>query len=253
MCEIMKKNGKDDPQDIAEEIHNSDAAQTYALLETLRTNFYFFDRNYSELIKLLGIADNTKGMLEIWDYKNKDKFELLEMELMRLVLNFLASASALVDHTRVVIRKIYAETEFSKEYQAQIDARFTDNPTSGFVEELRHFNLHYTYPNIITSLSGNADNKSIDFSFSFYKPQFENWSGKTSKSKSFLETAEEKIDIRNLVIAYYQQVKEFHEWLYKRLQTLHSEELKWFQEMQNKMINAMDDEEREMRGFKKRE
>ena len=109
---------------LAEEVNKSNALRYEGRIVTLRMSYFVFHRNYEELKSFIGVKDNPKKMLELWDMRNRNKLEIFINELLRLFQNYLASAKSLVDQTRVAIREWYKNSDFLKEYQTQIEYPF---------------------------------------------------------------------------------------------------------------------------------
>jgi hypothetical protein len=243
---------QDESMKLEEEVINSNAARYQGYIETLNANFYIFSRNYQELTKLLEVTKNEEKMLQIWDLRNRQQLEMLLLEIIRLFHNFLASAKSLVDQTRIVINKRYKDTKFLDEYNKQINSRFVNNPLTGFIEDLRNYNLHYSLPVTNATFSIYKDQKTcqnaIDYSFVLIKPSLLIWK-EWGKGKDFLNEAKDKIDISNLVDEYFKQIFDFHTWLINSLQEIHKDDLLWLAEMRQKIINAMSEEERKFRGL----
>jgi len=246
---------KDESFVLAQEVHNSFAAKVSGRLETLRINFYVFDRNYQELIRILEGIKNTEVWFKIWDPKNPEALDILLCETARLLQNFLASAKALVEHTQIVISSWYKSTEFLDEYHCQVTTRFRNNPLIGFVEELRNFGLHYSIPvtnaNLELKIAEDRSSTTADFSLVLEKSILLEWSRWTRKGKAYLSTAPDSIDIGVIARDYYQMIKDFHFWMYERLRSLHASELAWLDEMRKRIINSMSEEERQDRGLVK--
>ncbi len=238
---------------LAKEVHASNALRYAGRIETLRINFFVFDRNYQELKKLINVKDNPRKMHELWDLRNRHQLETVINEVLRLLHNYLASAKSLVDQTRVVIRSWYKETVFLKEYNNQVNSRFKNNLITKFIEDLRNFNLHYSLPitNATFSIQLDKDTgqNTLTHSFVLVKSGLLEWSGWTKEGKAFLGELDDEIDIGNLVDKYYKQILDFHSWLVNRLQEIHKEDLAWLAEMRQKTINAMSEEERRDRGL----
>lgn len=127
---------------LQQEVRSSFAYVVRGRLETLQVNYFVFSRNYSELMKLLKSVQVPEKTLDLWSLKNRDKLNIVINEVVRLFHNYLASAKTLVDHTRVLIRAWYRESDFLHEYEGQINSRFTTNSLSGFFEGLRNYSLH---------------------------------------------------------------------------------------------------------------
>jgi hypothetical protein len=244
---------KDELRALIEETHNSEAIKHLGRLETLRANFYVFNRNYQELKKLLETLKKGETAFHLWDLRNGQQLDIAINEVLRMLQNYLASAKSLVDQTRVIIRGWYTETNFMHEYEKQVDSRFVGNPLAGFIEDLRNFSLHYSLPLAnatfsVKTIDQKTKKAAADFSFVLKKSDLLIWKG-WKKGKNFLNAIEDEINIETLADEYYKQILDFHSWLINSLQEIHKDDLLWLAEMRQKTINAMSEEERQARGL----
>ena len=247
----MSKN--DEYLKIINEIDNSNSSQIIGRLETLRINRYVFVKNYQELETILKRVNDPEFMLNLWDLRNREKLNLVINEITRLVHNFLTSAKSLVDLTRNIVNEWYKNTEFINEYQKQVNTRFRNNPQSGFIEELRNFSLHYSLPIVNATLSVNGINNGkvteMKFSFVLIKRSLLFWSGWTQKGKPFLEKMDDETDISILLLDYFKEIMDFHQWIDSRIREIHSKEINWISKKQKELMDLMDDEEKQARGL----
>lgn len=238
---------------LQQEVRSSFAYVVRGRLETLQVNYFVFSRNYSELMKLLKSVQVPEKTLDLWSLKNRDKLNIVINEVVRLFHNYLASAKTLVDHTRVLIRAWYRESDFLHEYEGQVNSRFTTNSLSGFFEGLRNYSLHYTLPLANASMKVNfkqgGKNASIDFTFVLHKVDLLYWSQWPSKARPFLDAAEDEISINEIVEEYFLIVERFHIWLYERLIQIHSKDLEWLEEMNVRILSLLSEEEKLARGL----
>ncbi|MBN8583027.1 MAG: hypothetical protein J0L96_20345 [Anaerolineae bacterium] len=246
---------KDSFYELQQKVLSSFAYIIQARLETLTTNYYVFNRNYQELKKVLDAVKSPKNLFELWDLKNRDKLDIVINEVIRLFHNYLASAKTLVDHTRIVIREWYKDTAFIDEYNKEINLRFENNPLAGFVEGLKNYSLHYTLPfaNATMSATIKEDGTSDipDFSFVLYKSDLAVWSEWPKKAQAFLNGSGDEISINQIIEEYFRGVEDFHKWMFQRLNEIHRKDLEWLNDMNEKLINMMSEDEREARGLKK--
>ncbi|MBC7879163.1 MAG: hypothetical protein H7Y59_18480 [Anaerolineales bacterium] len=238
---------------LAKEVHNSKALIYVQRIETLQTNFFVFQRNYEELMKLIKVSRNPKKMFELWALRNRHKLEVVISEILRLLHNFLASAETLVSHTRIIMNDWYDQTEFLHEYKTQIKNRFIKDPRTGFIKDLRNFNLHYSFPVTHATFSLKADEKTGEtienFSFVLIKSSLLQWKNWNERAKTYLISCNEEIDIGDLVNEYYKEILDFHNWIVARIYEIHKEDFVWYEEMRQKTLNAMSDEEKKARGI----
>lgn len=236
---------KDFPQNnpglLLQRLINSDAAKIHARLEALNNNFYVFGANYRELRDAIRLPQEPDTLMEMWSREKVPEMLSTLREIMRLLHNFVAAAKALVEHTRIVIRKWYVGTEFLEKYNTEVKVRFADNDVTQFIEELRNYTLHYALPltNATLHIDRNPDTNEFnaEHAFTLNKDVLLYWNGWT-KSYEFIKSAPEGIKIEPLITTYYEEVKSFHEWVRQSLTQIHQKELNWFLEMRKK-IGAM--------------
>jgi hypothetical protein len=239
--------------ELSQELYNSDANKIPIRLESLSLNFYIFSRNYQEIKNFYEYVLSDDQKLRLSNLSNRNELHGAIYELARLLHNYLASASSLVDHTRVMISFWYKDTDFYHEYKSQVTSRFSKNPLTAFIEGLRNYSLHYSLPIstavFLIKMVENDKGGSLECIFVLKKSILSDWDSWDLKGKTFLNAADEEINIYHLVENYYQLIFDFHSWLYKRLRKIHSKELLWVSKMRKRIFDAMSDEERQARGF----
>lgn len=237
-----------DPYVLAEKLAKSEERSYFDRLKKLNDNYYVFDKNYQDLIRIVNTEIHQEEMFELWELKNRKLLNLSILEVLRLLHNFIASAQSLVDQTRVCITKWYSETDILKEIKEQIGNRFLNNPLAGFIQDLRNYNLHYALPVSGATFKIDNQNNTISFSYVLLKSALlksDNW---TARSKKFLETSSDQIDIYSLVEDFHKLEFDFQTWLFTRLSEIHSKELKMYYDQSQSIIKSLD-EEREARGY----
>jgi hypothetical protein len=136
----------DDPATLTREIQDSRSYQIYLRLQTLRINYFVFHRNYEELKMLVMAAQHPNTFDQIWAPDKPQEMTRILGEMIRMLHNLIASAKTLVEHTRILIKDWYPDSEFLREYNAEIRKRFVGNSLIGFVEDMRNYALHYRLP-----------------------------------------------------------------------------------------------------------
>lgn len=231
-------------QFLAEKLAKSEARRYVDRLITLQKNYYVFDQNYQDLVRILDSENREKEMLVLWNLQNRASF----VEILRLLHNFIASAQSLVDQTRVCINMWYKGTEFLEEYQVQVNSRFLNNPIAGFIQDLRNYNLHRSLP-VTSARFTISEQKTLSFSFVLVKSAILDWDGWKQRGKKYLDTAEDQIDIRKLANSFHDLEFDFQEWLFARVIDIHREDLEWYSSQSQMIMNNLDDEEKEERGY----
>jgi hypothetical protein len=94
---------------LREEIKNSEEYKVFSAIKENELSFRLFLRNYSELQNLLGTYEDLSTAINIVDEKNKNARLAIMEEITFLLHNYVSSAMSLVDHTRRLHNRIYAD------------------------------------------------------------------------------------------------------------------------------------------------
>ena len=129
-----------------EQIRESEAYQIHIFLGELYTNHYVVVRNIQELHKFLAKCEDPDSFDQLWAYGKQEQLDDAMREVTRLLLNYLTSASARVESTRIMMRRRYGAQPFFKIYQNEVNRLFKGNTLAEFVEGLRNYSAHYAFP-----------------------------------------------------------------------------------------------------------
>ena len=119
-------------RDGLDKLQNTEGWRISKRIEHLGISAYILKTNHDELVQRIEYFKRPEAML-LWDVRNRDQMPDYLKEVTRLLHNFVASAKTLVDHTRIIAREMYENTDFWKEYEAQIAQRLASNPLVQFV------------------------------------------------------------------------------------------------------------------------
>ncbi len=131
-------------------------------------------------------------------------------EPSRLIHNFLASATTLVDHTRNHVRGVYAGHTFRRQYEDAVGT-LTKDPLVPFVHDLRNFNLHHSLPLGTATLHLDA-NDPRPHTFLLKKTRLLQRFDWKEASRTFLGNQEEEFAIVPVIARYMELVNAFHHW-----------------------------------------
>jgi hypothetical protein len=232
-----------DPGLLSSIVYESQAYQIYLHLERLSLYFYIFKKNYVDLIKLLRGAQSLESYEMIWILSKQDEMTKVLMEITRLLQNFLSSAPALVQHTRKSLRNWYSDDPFLDKYQEKVDELFLNDAISGFIEDLRNYNLHYIVPVTIATFKQFHDpesdqQKSAQAMIINAKELWDSgWEWK--KGSEFLTDSEEEIVIEAIVSHYYSKAETLYDWIQDTLRKKHSDEIDWLDYMSDRVATIL--------------
>lgn len=213
---------------LTEEIHSLPGFKLQHELLALDISISIFNDNFLELKNLINFVTTEAKNHELFGLRNREYLRTIQIDIVRRLHNFVASAMSLVDHTRNIYKKL--EPDLFADYQTQIDSTFTHNPLVQFVHCLRQYCQHYRSPNIVAKLtlqrieeSNNFEEKRTVYLSRADLKEFSNWN---SYALEYLNTLDEEVDILAILAQYQAKVTEFHQWFLIRQQEIHFEELK---------------------------
>ncbi|MBX9802039.1 MAG: hypothetical protein K2Y04_04655 [Caulobacteraceae bacterium] len=193
----------------------------------------------------LHVSDPDHGMALMMD-KNREAGQQAHRELNRHLHNFTTSAMTLVDHTRVFMKKGYADTEVYAAYEAQISGTFSDDPVSQFVQKLRNYMVHRGLPNSVMFFdlqNGSGEGASVQTGIRLETASLLQWDGWSPPARKYIKAAGDALEIRRFAEEYLTRVNRFHAVLEDALHRFHSEDcrqLELLQERRRRSLAAED-------------
>jgi hypothetical protein len=120
-------------------------------------HFNVFHRNHEELQDWIAVKTLPEVAFDLWTRETRFDLQAVILEVIRRLHNFLAASKTLVDTTRAVIRRSYPRSQVLRDYEAEVQARFTTDELVQFVHALRNNATHQGLPVMMTSLSWRTD------------------------------------------------------------------------------------------------
>ena len=139
----MGRNLFDIRQDM-KRIEQSFHVKAYTNMRQLSLSFFTFNENYILFKNHLGANNNIDYFIRLNPSEKRLKWEYhdLEKDTYRLLLNFVASALALVEHTRNIVKELYDKNEIQLEYQNKVNDELSSIPVNKFMQDFRNYILH---------------------------------------------------------------------------------------------------------------
>ena len=209
--------------DMHAELRRTEAWRIRLDIFRLIRSWRLFVGNREELEELLGEATEPPQALELWSQDNRKEFEEFLEEVDRLLHNFVASAMTLVYHSRdTVERRLPPDPgdKLAERYQILVDALFTESPLAQFVQSLRNVTLHVRLP-VAYGVSRWSREEGLSRTVVLdrdYMLARGDWS---SLAKQYLEEADEKIALLQVIQGYSQNVRQIQTWLRRALMERH--------------------------------
>lgn len=206
--------------------------EIYRNLKALQSSFQVFETNFHELIGCLEPLTDARESLSVYNQQKMENVDALIAKTKRLLHNFLASAKSLVDHTRVIVNRLYERHQFLGEYQSKVKQDLAQKPVQKFVQHLRNYTQHYTLPILALQINFSDD---LNFNVKMDVNLLKKWDGWGS-SKSYLETVGDDFCIVALASEYYALIYDFYDWLINRQQELHQTDFENLRKMEEELM-----------------
>lgn len=178
-----------------------------------------FRMNALELMEVAQkVKDPVQGFMMMTE-ANREAGLQAHRELNRHVHNFAASALTLVEHTRVFMRKHYADSPVLSAYEAKAKETFAQSPVAQFVQGLRNYMVHKGLPkssmylNFTSGESPGGGTGTIETGVQFETASLMDWENWNSTARKYLAKAGEHIEVQHFAHEYMALVNQFNEWL----------------------------------------
>jgi hypothetical protein len=189
-------------------------SRTRADLAGLARSYRLFLGNDRELVSFLTAHEQPPAVLELWDLRNREALEGFLDEVDRLLHNYLASALSLRDHTLRMRRKYAKAAGWEEAYVEHERQIFLNDPVCSFVQKLRNYCLHFRLPIARGQVSGEvtAGQWSMSGSVNLLKSDLLVWKKWETPAEAYLDSAPDKIDLKDVVRHYTDSVNTFNAW-----------------------------------------
>lgn len=207
-------------------------------LDRFSNTLQIFEANHQELDRLLWFICESPAGDQLFRRENRSAWELAMAEAIRLLQNFVASVSALVEHSRRLYRRMYQSSGAFPEYPEEVKKRFAKDEVVQFVQELRNYCLHYRTPSIGTTMTlVDLQNEKFEKRVTLTKADLQdfNWS---ATAKRFLNRSPESIDLRETLAAYHTAIKNFYNWFSERIRILHASDYQTVSKFYASLLSA---------------
>jgi hypothetical protein len=204
-------------------------------------SLHTFRQNYTELTFRLELFGLPEAIMRFWDERRRNDLTLYQVDIVRLLHNFLAAAMTLVDHTRILTRNLYQGTELLTKVQSQISEQFVGSPLAQFVQGLRNYSLHCALPLTLASLNFMVGAQSGPKSrICLGVARLHKWDGWKSKAKEYLDGLKDDPELLAIVKQYADLVLNFHSWFISEQEMFHKKEFDELAKLQAKLREALE-------------
>lgn len=212
-------------QIIQNQIDDHPAKAAWDEWQRLLSVYAAFIGNSNELITLLRAPQKDPKL--IFDVLNpaapRGPQLKYQDEIFRMLINYCATASTLIDHTRTLLEPYFKiDPNFEAEYQDK-KKDILELPATGFVHDLRNYLLHRRLPSMSMSTSYRSDETGISFAFMLDRGSLTQWDGWKSGAKTFMNDRD-TFTLLEPVNLYSVAIEEHYQWLFPRVLEVRAEE-----------------------------
>jgi len=225
------------PMQIQDELLQMPEWHRLAEIRQFSLSLVLFQRNAAELVVLIGRFRTGPAAIEIWGLPSRPKLEEFQIEVTRLVHNFVAASLSLVGHARRFYEKNYRNNKLFEDYEYKVKTLFAEDPLCQFVQGLRNYCLHKELPDVSSSLTF-GEGQDIKHSISLVKKSILDFDWNL-KARQFLDSALDEIDLLDTVNQYAGKVTDFYNWVFSRLEEIHAEDIKAVEKKQQELREAI--------------
>lgn len=224
--------------DLQDELLASEAWQLERRINQFELSREVFHRNYRELdaaiVAHLPQPTNIKRIASFsQDHATRNEQQI---EITRLLHNFVAAALTLIDTTRVFYREEYESKGLMPEYEGTKDSFFAKDGPSHVVKGLRQYTQHVQLPLISShmhlSIEPPGFNAEVRLKCEALLQHKSCWTG---VAKEYLRSQGETLDVRRLIADYHQRITDFYEWFAARQREIHSAEIEYLSRVREEM------------------
>ena len=206
------------------------ASDAYKLIQRLRTfdpSLHIFRRNFNAVENAIQSHLPTTMQEMVRLAQNHEARNEDQIEIVRHLHNFVASALSLVDHTRVFYRELYEDKNLIAGYQDEIESRFVKHGLSNFVKGLRQYTQHYRLPTVATSLSMDIEQQTMKCGVSLRRDELLAFTSWSHAAKDFLGGCSESIELLDVLTQYRDHVNAFDAWFRGEQSVVHREDFEY--------------------------
>ncbi len=145
------------------------------------------------------------------------------IEVVRLLHNYLASVSSLIDHSRNLLKN-YQDYPFQTEYINRVSA-IKDAGTGPTLKDLRSYLLHNAVPPLAMKLSISNNMTDHRFDVELDTSELLKWRKWRKEAKQYLAKLE-KLNLRACVREYSSSICSVYKWLFDQFGDVHQEDIR---------------------------
>lgn len=180
--------------------------------------------NREELIKTL-LAPSKIGDLAVELIQNVRPPVVRERyvnHLIRLIHNYVASLTTLIDHSRRLIS--HENPQFKNKYDEK-KQKIAATAEHHLITDIRNYMVHYRIPPLAWTMSINDKDGKESCDFYLDVEALLDWEGWSAESKQLLGASKPKLDLIKLIKNHGKTIDEFNNWLLSQFTKFHGKDI----------------------------
>jgi hypothetical protein len=207
-----------------EKLDDTPGYRAVSLMAYVRRIGYVFQANVAQYKTLVAKVQDPALSLPIFDVSNPQAHDELLSEVERLLHNVLMALSTRIDQQRAFMNRHFGDNaELMAEYQAKVKLDFGGYAPCEFVRNLRNYLTHYRLP--VTQSRQTFSTHAFSVTFVLLRQPLLDWSGWSAGARTWLQGADDQIEIADLVDGYTRVAGSFDKWLHDRIRATYSAEI----------------------------
>lgn len=150
-------------------------------------------------------------------------------EYIRLLHNYIAAGSSLIDHSRRFIKE-YANSEFVKAYE-QKRKEIADTFEHSFLVSMRNYIVHRDIPPIGWRMKITESTDTDEYEATLSVPALLEWGKWSALVRQKLQEAVPTLALVPLITRHGTMIDEFYEWIFGQFKELHGQEIEQVNEL----------------------
>jgi hypothetical protein len=178
---------------------------------SLELSCNFVDRNHTDMVNLIRYYASNNNFLSLHTYQKNYESEELCIEISLSIVNYIASVVALLEHTDKLHAKLHRlESKPIKDFDKKLD-EFDRDGKLKFVKKLRNYVSHYKSIFVRTQMTMDTE-KGFSIGVILHRDKLLEWDEWGAKAKKYLMSADESINILQVLVDFQEKLREFIHW-----------------------------------------
>jgi hypothetical protein len=176
-------------------------------LEHLSDAVWIFEASAADLLDEICVFGNRSKNPAFWHEANRSEADRYTRSVKQKLFYCTSSLMALVDHARS-----FQSTSPVTEYATRLTSTFATPGLHDFLQCLRNYNAHWRIAQTHWSIEHDFVQRTREAKFEVPKAELLAWDKWTQAARTFINKANESINVYDVISTYRTQVHNFYSW-----------------------------------------